>query len=252
MAHAPPPCSKVGRHCRGLGVTLRVSTFDGPPESVDHEATWLLGHTERIEFGPLVRRGQYLYARALLAVPCRYAEAGGGQIRCTAHGFRGPVPELTLGPVERQRGGDRFQYVQRGRLVEGPLLRPKRRGLPVLGSNPCASARCRTADNTIGAACCRDLQVEIVCRKANRRLESLVRSRQPPYLCKVEREGSDSLGVEMISACQYLDRADHVSCTLHGRSRPDGRSAKPELCFDWPSGDDTTFHGGCVLAPAST
>ena len=60
-----------------------------------------------------------------------------------------------------------------------------------------------------------------------------MRSRRSPYLCKIERAGDISLEVEMISACGYLG-ADGVACTLHGRHRADGRTAKPDLCFEWP------------------
>ena len=76
---------------------------------------------------------------------------------------------------------------------------------PRPSDNPCATAPCRTADNTRKAACCRDLQVEIMCTRAQRRLEALVRSRRSPYLCKIERAGDYSLDVEMISACGYLE-----------------------------------------------
>ena len=122
------------------------------------------------------------------------------------------------------------------------------RSLPVLASeNPCATAPCRTADNRRVAACCRDLQVEIMCTKAERRLEALVRSRRSPYLCKVERAGDFSLEVEMISACGYLGD-DGVACSLHGRVRADGRPAKPDLCTEWPP-KNRGLHPGCVFVP---
>jgi hypothetical protein len=125
------------------------------------------------------------------------------------------------------------------------------RSLPILnatmGDNPCATAPCRTADNTRKAACCRDLQIEIMCTRAQHRLEALVRSRRSPYLCKIERAGDYSLEVEMISACGYLE-ADGVSCSLHGRHRPDGRTAKPDLCFEWPP-KNQGLHPGCVFGP---
>lgn len=117
----------------------------------------------------------------------------------------------------------------------------------VAGDNPCATARCRTADQTLGAACCRDLQIEILCLPEEGVLESLVRARKAPYLCKVDRESADSLGAEVISACSFLAE-DRVSCSLHGRHRPDGRTAKPDLCFDWPKPGDV-YHSGCVFRP---
>jgi hypothetical protein len=114
------------------------------------------------------------------------------------------------------------------------------------GANPCALASCRTADNLRGAACCRDLQIEIMCTKRQRKLEALVRSRRSPYLCKVERAGDYSIEAEIISACGYLD-GDGIGCTLHSRQRPDGRPAKPDLCSEWPP-KKHTLHPGCVFA----
>jgi hypothetical protein len=100
----------------------------------------------------------------------------------------------------------------------------------------------------MGAACCRDLQVEIMCDRSWIRQELLVRSRKRPFLCKVERETDESLEVEVISACGYLGD-DGVACTLHGRQRPDGRQAKPDLCRRWPVPTlDETLHRGCVFA----
>lgn len=245
-----PPCRRTGRHCLELSVRLRVATLEGDAASADHEATWLLGHRERIHFGRLETSGQSLYTEAVLAIPCRFASRHGTSVRCRAHGFRGRVVPRVRKPVSPQLGDGEFEYVSRGRLTHGPL-RPDpapRRTLPVFNpANPCATARCRTADGTIGAACCRDLQLEILCRPTNRRLESLIRARKPPFLCKTERESPDSLGVEVISACGYLESGG-VLCSLHGRRRPDGRTAKPDLCFNWPSPGDQ-YHRDCALKP---
>jgi len=114
------------------------------------------------------------------------------------------------------------------------------------GANPCLGAKCTTADHTRGAACCRDLQIEILCAERETKLESLVRSRLSPYLCKIERETPRTLGAEMISACGYLD--DRGECGLHGRLRADGTTAKPDLCFDWPK-EGRGEHPGCVFVP---
>ena len=130
-----------------------------------------------------------------------------------------------------------------------PAAPAPRHALPVLASeNPCASAPCRTSDHRRGAACCRDLQVEIMCTRSDRRLEALVRSRRSPYLCKVERAGDFSLEVEIISACGYLED-DGVACSLHGRQR-DGRPAKPDLCSEWPP-KNQGLHPGCVFGRAA-
>jgi hypothetical protein len=111
--------------------------------------------------------------------------------------------------------------------------------------NPCSIAPCTTADHTRGSACCRDLQVEILCPRSNTALEALVRSRLSPYLCKVTREAEDALEAEVISACGFLDQ-EGLNCTLHGRQRPDGRPAKPELCSDWPD-HGKGLHPGCIF-----
>jgi len=92
------------------------------------------------------------------------------------------------------------------------------------------------------------MEIEIMCDEPETGLESLVRHRQSPYLCKVEREGPFSLSAEVISACAYLG-GDGIACTLHGKLRPDGRPAKPDLCSEWPHrGRD--LHPGCVFQNA--
>ena len=140
--------------------------------------------------------------------------------------------------------------MQAGQPVELTCPLPPRT-LPVLSlgqepeTNPCTGAPCRTADNRRGSACCRDLQIEILCRAGDAELERLVRNRQSPYLCKIDREAPDSLTAELISACGYLE-SPAGDCTLHGRSRPDGLTAKPDLCFDWPP-KGKGVHPGCVF-----
>jgi hypothetical protein len=240
----------MGSHCAGLLVLLRVATLDAGPGSGDHEATWLLGHTGRITFGDLRQEDGDLYAEAVLHVPCRFLRRGeDGPSTCAAHGFRGTVPDAGAHrPEPRRLGGNRFRVVERGRVVARTLPPPVRppRELPIhAGSNPCVGAPCRTADHTRGAACCRDLQIEIMCTPKERRLEALVRARQSPYLCKVSRESPFSLGAEMISACSFL-ADDRIHCSLHGRHRADGRPAKPDLCSHWPEGEDVR-HPGCVF-----
>ena len=249
----PPPCRALGRQCTSLPVTLRIGSLEEGNTSLDHESTWLLGHTEHITFSELWEDEGDLYVQAVLHVPCRYLMRGGGVDRCSAHGFAGRVPAARHPPQPRQLGDDRFNVVDRRRLTPRRLPAPasSRRALPVLttsaaSENPCAVAPCRTADNRHGAACCRDLQVEIMCTRRQKMLEALVRSRRSPYLCKVSREGEFSIDAEMISACAYLEPGG-VNCTLHGRSRADGRPAKPDLCSEWP-GTQKVLHPGCVFS----
>jgi Fe-S-cluster containining protein len=248
-----PPCRSLGAQCKSLRVTLRIGELEEGADSLDHEATWLLGHTQQMDFLELWEGEGDLYVEAVLHVPCKYLHQEGNVAQCRAHGFRGPAPRgARREPQPLQLGGDRFVVVEERRNVVRSLPLPAR-SLPVLesggsvGENPCASAPCRTADNTRKAACCRDLQVEIMCTRAQRRLESLVRSRRSPYLCKIERAGDYSLEVEMISACGYLG-PDGVACSLHGRHRADGRTAKPDLCFEWPP-KNRGLHPGCVFGP---
>jgi hypothetical protein len=243
-----PPCRSLGAQCQSLRVTLRIGELEEGPESLDHEATWLLGHTEHITFLELWEGEGDLYVEATLHVPCRYLRQDGRLATCRAHGFEGPAPRgARREPQPLQLGGDRFVVVEDCRNAVRRLPLPPR-SLPVLATdNPCASAPCRTADNARRAACCRDLQVEIMCTRGQRRLEALVRSRRSPYLCKIERAGDYSLEVELISACGYLG-PDGVACSLHGRHRADGRTAKPDLCFEWPP-KNRGLHPGCAFGP---
>ena len=243
-----PPCRDLGPQCRSLPVTLRIGPLEDGAASLDHEATWLIGHTQHVTFSQIWEDEGELYVEATLHVPCRYLRREGAFSQCTAHGFRGPTPRGPYRPDQPRRvGGDRFLVVDNRRTAVR-TLRPPARTLPVLqGENPCALAPCRTADNTRGAACCRDLQIEIMCTRRQRRLEALVRSRRSPYLCKVERAGDFSIEAEVISACGFLDD-DGIGCSLHGRVRADGRPAKPDLCSDWPP-KNKGLHPGCVFAP---
>jgi hypothetical protein len=237
----------MGSQCRAVPVVLRVGALEEGNTSLDHESTWLVGHTQHITFYDLWDDEGELYVDAMLHVPCRFLQKDGITARCAAYGFTAAVPR---GPARheqpRQLGGDRFLIVE-NRRTKARTLTPPRRSLPVIGTeNPCALAACRTADHRRGAACCRDLQIEIMCTKRQRRLEALVRSRRSPYLCKVERAGDFSIEAEVISACAYLDD-DGVGCTLHGRERPDGRPAKPDLCSIWPE-KKQGLHPGCVFS----
>jgi Fe-S-cluster containining protein len=249
-----PPCRALGAQCKSLRVTLRIGELEEGPGSLDHEATWLLGHTARITFLELWEGEGDLYVDAILHVSCKFLHQDGGVAQCRAHGFEGPAPRgARPQPQPLQLGQNRFVVVEDGANVVRTLPFPPH-SLPVLehgaapaGENPCASAPCRTSDHTRKAACCRDLQVEIMCTRAQQRLEALVRSRQSPYLCKIERGGEYSLDVEMISACGYLG-PDGVACSLHGRHRADGRTAKPDLCFEWPP-KNRGLHPGCVFGP---
>ena len=252
MVHPAPPCSALGSDCQEIRVTLRVGSLEQGADSADHEATWLLGHTERISFRNLRVRGQELLVDATLHVRCRHLKRLPGEEAgvCAAHGFRGAFPPPTRGATQpRQLGDGKFLIVENHQLA-AVAARPPTRALPVLEGdlseiNPCSIAPCTTADHRRGSACCRDLQVEVLCSRADQRLEALVRSRLSPYLCKVSRGSEDALEAEMISACGFLDE-EGWNCTLHGRERPDGRSAKPDLCSAWPD-DGKGLHPGCIF-----
>jgi hypothetical protein len=255
----------MGRHCRELRLVLRIADLKEDSHTLqDAAATWLLGHTQRITFGTPFVRDAELLVEAAVHVPCAYLqpnrlEALNGrenqQARCTAHGFRGGMPPSAQPPVSERptlrRPNGAFRVFLKGRQRTLPLRLKgaARHALPVLNGNPCATAPCRTADNTRGAACCRDLTLDVMIPKSNTRLEALLRARKSPYLCKVDREDDRSIECEVISACSYLDPADDVSCVLHDRLLPNGRLAKPSICREWPELDeDEVAHPGCVVA----
>ena len=236
----------MGRQCRSLKVTLRIGSFENGPASLDHEATWLLGHTERVDFGEPWDDGEELFVDVTLHVPCRYLRESGDGATCGMYGYTSESRRVSRAAKQARRiGGDRFRIIDQARSRERELPFPNR-SLPVLaGPNPCATAPCRTSDHRRRAACCRDLEIEIMCEERETRLESLIWARKSPYLCKVERAGRFSLEAELISACDYLGE-DGVACTLHGRLRPDGRPAKPDLCWEWPH-KGKGLHPGCVF-----
>ena len=238
----------MGAQCRRLSVTLKVGGLEDGVPSLDQEGTWLLGHTEAIDFGTPRLEDRELLVDATLHLRCRHLKVVGDREQCAAHGYSRKHPAAPRRPDQpRQTGPDEFVLLEGLRTVRRTVRVPPPRGkaLPVVaGTNPCLDAKCTTADHTRGSACCRDLQIEILCGEGERKLEALVRSRLSPYLCKIERESPRSLGAEMISACGYLD--ERGECALHGRMRADGTTAKPDLCFDWPK-EGRGEHPGCVF-----
>jgi hypothetical protein len=252
----PPPCTRLGRQCRELAVTLRIAESDDSRTLQDAAATWLLGHTERITMGKPYWSDDEFLVDATLHVPCKYLKEQGksGRAHCTAHGFRGPMP-LSSQRVGEQReellldnGTYVLVYKGRQRALDLPLKKAARRALPVVQNhNPCLDAPCRTGDNKRGAACCRDLTLELDLPEPSTRMMALLRARKSPYLCKVTREGPNAVEVEVISACGYLGD-DGISCVLHDRVLPNGRLAKPSICMEWPDlDDDDEGHPGCAL-----
>lgn len=252
----PPACNHLGRHCRELKLTVRISDIDDDSLTLqDASATWMTGHTERITWSDPYVQDRMLMVDATVHVDCRYLRSNGdGGAHCRAHGFVGRNPRTSQGPLRQlQFGNDRFSVIhgKRRRTLTLDWEEPEDdpRSLPVIAEdNPCLEAPCRTSDNRVGAACCRDLSLELHLPESQRRLESLLRARKPPYLCKVKREDDDTMECEVISACGYLSADNGVSCTLHGRERPNGKQAKPSLCYEWPELDeDETGHPGCVF-----
>jgi hypothetical protein len=256
----PPRCTSLGRHCRELSVTLRIADSKEDSQTfLDAAATWLLGHIERLSMDIPYFRASALVVDTVIHVPCKYlqlaaAANGDDTARCSAHGFRGRAPSSSHVPATAtpgfRRNDGKFDIVFRGkrRSLHLRVKREARRALPVLqGDNPCFAAPCRTADNKRGAACCRDLTLEVLTPESDTRTESLLRARRSPYLCKVSRESPQVVECEVISACGYLGE-DGITCALHDRLLPNGRLAKPSICMEWPDlGPDDTGHPGCVL-----
>lgn len=243
-------------------MTLRIADLREDGQTFwDAAATWLLGHVERIAMGEPYVRDRLLLVDAVIRVPCKHltsaatgANGGTPRARCRVHGFEGSLPAEARAPADRpgrfRDSGGRYVVVFKGRrrALELPLTRAAARALPVVqNGNPCTEAKCRTADNTCGAACCRDLTLDVMVRESDTFTEALLRSRKSPYLCKVERADDERIECEVISACGYL-KADGISCALHDRLLPNGRQAKPSICWDWPDlGPDDVGHPGCVL-----
>lgn len=251
-----PPCRGLGRQCRELDVTLRVADLDEEtPAEQDALATWLTGHTERISFGEPYVNGRRLVVDATIHVACKYLRTDGGtasRVRCAAHGFVGPLPAVPPRdrPAAFRSDDGRFSVIhqRRRRRLALPLRPRSRRSLPVLQENPCVGAPCRTADHRRGAACCRDLTLEVVVPEGDDRTERLLRARRAPQVYQVAREEPAIVECQVISACGYLED-DGISCTLHQRVRPDGEPAKPFVCTQWPDPrPDYVTHPGCRLA----
>jgi hypothetical protein len=269
-----PKCRSLGKHCRELTVTIRISDAEAESRTLqDHSVTWVTGHTERITFGTAYRADGELRVDATVHIACRYLRAPHGgpairpdgtlvpsrngsrpEVRCALHGFSGDVPRCTrLHDTSRDRcrteNGEFVVYFKGKRRTLALRLKrsAKRRRPKPQAHNPCATAPCYTSDHTRGAACCRDLSMELLLPKTRVHSEALLRARTAPYLCKVKRNDEDTVECEVISACGYLDE-DGVSCILHDRTLPNGQRAKPSLCYEWPKlGEDETGHSGCRL-----
>lgn len=270
----PPECRSLGKHCREIKLTIRVSDITEESRTLqDASVTWIRAHSERLTYGPAYLEGNELRVDATLHVPCKHLETMDGrpaiapdgvaivnrngtrpEVRCAIHGFRGAVPRSTQASPENRsavRLGDgsfAIYYKGKHRTMNLRLKRSVRRALPAAhGDNPCSGAPCHTSDNKRGAACCRDFSLELVLPETQMHQEALLRARSAPYACKVKREDEDTVEVEVISACGYLDD-DGITCVLHDRSLPNGQRAKPSLCYDWPKVEsDETGHRGCVL-----
>src|SRR5262249_29271482 len=104
-----PPCRAMGPQCRALRVTLRVGSFEDGITSLDHEATWLLGHTGRITFHELWDGEGDLYVEATLHLPCRHLDESDGESHCRAHGFTRPLRRRRAREKQQLHlGGNRF------------------------------------------------------------------------------------------------------------------------------------------------
>src|SRR6266508_1408440 len=93
-APSVPPCRSLGVQCKSLRVTLRIGELEEGSDSLDHEATWLLGHTQHIDFLELWEGDGELYVDAVRPAGATAAATGGRQIR----GGRG-LPERGADPA---------------------------------------------------------------------------------------------------------------------------------------------------------
>ena len=99
-----------------MPVTLRVGPLEEGTASLDHEATWLIGHTQHVTFADLWEDEGELYVDATLHIPCRYLRQDGTTATCTAYGYTGASPR---GPYRaeqpRQLPRERFTIVENRR-----------------------------------------------------------------------------------------------------------------------------------------
>ena len=250
------PAAASGSQCQSIRVTLRDRRAGGRPDSLDHEATWLLGHTAQIDFLELWEGEGDLYVDAVAPRPLSLSAPGGrpgpmpgarlrgarapgargaSRSRCSSAATaswsstdcRNAVLRASASPRARCRCS-RTAPVARATT---PAPRP-RAAPPTTPAKPPAAVTCRSRSCAPGPSA----DWRRWCVRAARRISA--RSSGP---------ATTSLEVEMISACGYLE-GDGVSCSLHGRHRADGRTAKPDLCFEWPP-KNRGLHPGCVFAP---
>src|SRR3954463_7282978 len=115
---AAPPCNALGSQCRTVPVVLRGGALEEGSVSLDHESTWLIGHTQHITFYDIWEDEGELYVDAMLHVPCRFLRRDGATASCTAYGYTGPTPR---GPARREQprrlGRDRFVIVENRRTT---------------------------------------------------------------------------------------------------------------------------------------
>lgn len=267
----PPECRSLGRHCREIGITIRISDIKDESKTLqDASVTWITGHIERLTYGQSYIVDDEIRVDATVHVPCKHLRTPDGtpainsagdavrykngkprEVRCAIHGYRGPVPRCTQQRGEKrdkvQLDDGRFAIFYKGKRRTMDLRLKRKSKRSCRSENPCATAPCFTGDNLRGAACCRDFNLELMLPETQVYKEALLRARTSPYLCKVKREDDDTMECEVISACGYLED-DGITCVLHDRTLPNGQRAKPSLCYDWPDfEEDETGHGGCVL-----
>ncbi len=120
---------RVGPQCRSLPVTLRIGPLEDGTTSLDHEATWLLGHTQHITFSKSGRTEGELYVEAMLHVPCRYLRRDGASAQLYRPRIPGTYPagRLPAGPASPSRSGplpDRGEPSNGGPDAAAPRAEP--------------------------------------------------------------------------------------------------------------------------------
>ena len=166
----------------------------GAPPVLDHEATWLLGHTQQITFSELWEGEGDLYVEAVLHVRCRYLHEDGDWRSARPHGFEGRnAPRARREPTAaaarrrpvRGRGGPPECGVRELWPPAAPAgARRCHRRRESLRDRPLPHGRQHPQSRLLPGPAGRDHV-----HQAQRRLEALVRSRRSPYLCKIERAG---------------------------------------------------------------
>lgn len=246
----PPRCAAMGSYCRQIPVRMVICPPDTDRREADHLATWLTGHTGRLDFGEISWRAEGLVVDAVLHAPCAFLrDSPGGAAECVGFGYCDSSETVERVAASRVRGNRTYELVEDAAIRELQLSELSTDSAERAHPNPCAGVACVAGDRSTGSACCREMAIYILCDETDTGLLQLLMSRDSSVVSRVVRYSPGVLQAQLISACSYLGpRGD---CTLYGRARPDGLPAWPSICQRWPLTADEVRNPRCIFHRAS-